>query len=134
MSYLVKHSTLGTLLRYIGSGKISYRRGPAPSGIDLPALTAVQSATPRPSASTEKASVKSVKDKDFEDVELGVDSATPRPSGLTEGYVDDKDDERLAVTSTDNIVDWSGPDDPNNPQNWPFSQKLAITAILWYVS
>ncbi|GAB7361428.1 hypothetical protein MBLNU230_g1484t1 [Neophaeotheca triangularis] len=28
-----------------------------------------------------------------------------------------------------NIVDWDGPDDPENPQNWPLPKKLWITAI-----
>ena len=28
-----------------------------------------------------------------------------------------------------NLVTWSGPNDPSNPQNWPFNRKLGITAI-----
>ena len=28
-----------------------------------------------------------------------------------------------------NLVTWSGPGDPANPQNWPFGRKLGITAI-----
>lgn len=28
------------------------------------------------------------------------------------------------------LVDWSGPDDPSNPQNWPLSQKVIITFIV----
>lgn len=29
-----------------------------------------------------------------------------------------------------NIVDWDGPDDPNNPQNWPAKKKWSIVAAL----
>ncbi|KAH7079142.1 multidrug resistance protein-like protein [Paraphoma chrysanthemicola] len=28
------------------------------------------------------------------------------------------------------LVDWSGPEDPSNPQNWPFSQKVLITVLI----
>jgi DHA1 family multidrug resistance protein-like MFS transporter len=28
------------------------------------------------------------------------------------------------------LVDWSGPEDPSNPQNWPFSYKVVITCII----
>ncbi|XP_014559290.1 hypothetical protein COCVIDRAFT_92370 [Bipolaris victoriae FI3] len=28
------------------------------------------------------------------------------------------------------LVDWSGPDDPSNPQNWPRSHKILVTVIL----
>lgn len=27
-----------------------------------------------------------------------------------------------------NIVEWDGPDDPENPQNWPFAKKMRVTA------
>lgn len=98
MSYLVKHSAAGTLVRFIASGKISYRRAGPPKNVS-PASTSINSATPRPSGSLE----------DVPDQE--------------------KEEAGIAVT---NIVDWSGPEDPSNPQNWPFYQKLTITAILWY--
>jgi hypothetical protein len=29
-----------------------------------------------------------------------------------------------------NVVDWDGPDDPNNPQNWPAKKKWGIIAAL----
>lgn len=29
-----------------------------------------------------------------------------------------------------NVVDWDGPDDPENPQNWPDSKKWRIIATL----
>lgn len=39
-----------------------------------------------------------------------------------------------------NIVDWDGPDDPQNPQNWPMKKRwgnvavLSLLTILTYVS
>ncbi|EMD91144.1 hypothetical protein COCC4DRAFT_39710 [Bipolaris maydis ATCC 48331] len=33
-----------------------------------------------------------------------------------------------------NIVDWDGPDDPNNPQNWPMKKKWRIVAALSLVT
>lgn len=29
-----------------------------------------------------------------------------------------------------NIVDWEGPDDPENPLNWPFRKKVVATVII----
>lgn len=28
------------------------------------------------------------------------------------------------------LVTWNGPDDPENPQNWPFRKKVFLTALL----
>lgn len=41
-------------------------------------------------------------------------------------------DQPIAVTEErdPNIVDWDGPDDPNNPQNWPAKKKWSIIAAL----
>lgn len=33
-----------------------------------------------------------------------------------------------------NIVDWDGPEDPANPQNWPASRKWGLIAILGMVT
>lgn len=99
MSWLVKHSAVGTLLSFARTGKISYRRG-GPLKTVSPASTSINSETPRASGSAEDVS------------EL------------------EKAETEIAVT---NIVDWSGPDDPSNPQNWPFRHKLIVTAVLWYV-
>jgi DHA1 family multidrug resistance protein-like MFS transporter len=32
--------------------------------------------------------------------------------------------------SANHLVTWDGPSDPSNPKNWPFWQKIVITAIL----
>ena len=29
-----------------------------------------------------------------------------------------------------NIVDWDGPDDPNNPVNWSMKKKVAATVVI----
>ena len=31
-----------------------------------------------------------------------------------------------------NLITWAGPNDPSNPQNWPFLRKIGITAIWIY--
>ena len=33
-------------------------------------------------------------------------------------------------SSDDYLVDWDGPDDPENPQNWSFGRKVTMTAVL----
>lgn len=38
------------------------------------------------------------------------------------------------VAAADDIVDWDGPDDPNNPLNWPESQRLAHVIIVAVLS
>jgi DHA1 family multidrug resistance protein-like MFS transporter len=69
--------------------------------------------------------------KDVSPASTSINSATPRPSGSTEDVSDlDKEETDIAIT---NIVDWSSPEDPSNPQNWSFRQKLTVTAVLWYV-
>ncbi|KAF2031235.1 MFS general substrate transporter [Setomelanomma holmii] len=50
------------------------------------------------------------------------------------------DDVSHTITNTDignelkqhqtSLVDWSGPEDPSNPQNWPFSHKVWMTFII----
>lgn len=60
---------------------------------------------------------------------ISLSSAAPRPSGSTEDVLlHEKEEHGVALTD---LVEWSGPDDPSNPKNWPFYQKIVITAILW---
>lgn len=42
-------------------------------------------------------------------------------------------EKKTTTISAHNLVTWKGPDDPSNPQNWPISQKVLITAVLRYV-
>ncbi|KAH8703333.1 putative MFS multidrug transporter [Talaromyces proteolyticus] len=39
-------------------------------------------------------------------------------------------DEDTPETRDPNLVDWNGPDDPQNPMNWPLSRKLVITVTI----
>lgn len=48
---------------------------------------------------------------------------------------DDVNEEPIALEgkiSANHLVTWNGPNDPSNPQNWPFWQKIVITAMLRY--
>ncbi|KAF8836360.1 MFS polyamine transporter [Paxillus ammoniavirescens] len=52
----------------------------------------------------------------------------PTSSKLTESKAS-----RILVEKTDTdilIVDWDGPDDPQNPRNWSFKRKWAATAVV----
>lgn len=68
-------------------------------------------------------------------------TATATPTAQSELPIDsDKDVERgLSVdaavksaeaTENPNVVSWDGPDDPENPQNWPFRRKAAAVGIV----
>ncbi|PYH63521.1 MFS transporter [Aspergillus vadensis CBS 113365] len=32
------------------------------------------------------------------------------------------------------VIDWSGPDDPENPQNWTTFKKLAVSSLIWLLT
>jgi DHA1 family multidrug resistance protein-like MFS transporter len=92
MSYLLKHSPLGTALHYARHRKFDYTRRPAKP------ISA--------SSSTD-------------------DLPFPKEETAVEGAVG----EELKQHQT-TLVDWSGPTDPSNPQNWPRSHKILVTVIL----
>lgn len=48
---------------------------------------------------------------------------------LDEAYADRRDDSQLKTDPDVQIVDWDGPDDPENPFNWPKKKKWLITAV-----
>jgi hypothetical protein len=57
-----------------------------------------------------------------QDMEKDVESAASSP---------------VEVTSDGNIVDWDGPDDRNNPQNWSLAKKgvnILILSILTFLT
>jgi hypothetical protein len=37
---------------------------------------------------------------------------------------------KTGSTTDPNIVDWDGPDDPENPMNWPTSKKIANIGLV----
>lgn len=79
------------------------------------------------------------------DVEKGINStsasdlegATIRPesgSGAETGNRENADKEE---EQDPNIVDWDGPDDPQNPQNWPMKMKwinVGLISMLTFVT
>ncbi|KAF1998002.1 MFS general substrate transporter [Amniculicola lignicola CBS 123094] len=52
---------------------------------------------------------------------------------LEEGTSADKDKEQHD-SEDPNIVDWDGPDDPQNPMNWPAKKKWGVIAVLSLVT
>ena len=52
------------------------------------------------------------------DLEKGVTSPTPESNA-----------DGVAVTKTVTAQDWTGPDDRENPMNWPFGKKAYHTLI-----
>lgn len=46
---------------------------------------------------------------------------------------DEKQQSFLPYRNEEYLVDWDGPNDPENPQNWPFKKKVIITTTLSFV-
>ncbi|KAE8831735.1 hypothetical protein HRS9139_05977 [Pyrenophora teres f. teres] len=88
MSYLFKHSSVGTLAHYIKHGNFDFAR--------------TTTKTISRSTSTDE---------------------LPFPPETNTVGTELKQNHTL-------LVDWSGPDDPSNPQNWPQSHKILMTVIL----
>ncbi|GBE84877.1 MFS polyamine transporter [Sparassis latifolia] len=71
-----------------------------------------------------------------EDVELSPSDVPPRSEEAQhKSKVDGGDARRESVESPDDdqdvlIIDWDGPDDPQNPKNWSYKRKWAATAIV----
>ncbi|CAO2657257.1 Nn.00g033830.m01.CDS01 [Neocucurbitaria sp. VM-36] len=91
MSYLIKHSTIGTIAHYAKHRSFDFSRKPgkpisaSSSDDDLP--------FPAPVA---------------DDGAVGAELKQYQTS----------------------LVDWSGPEDPSNPQNWPMSHKVLMTVVI----
>lgn len=68
------------------------------------------------------------------DVAAGRDHEPPHSSSSRSSVIvpsDDPEKAQAVVVSQDpNIVDWDGPDDPANPQNWSGTKKWAHIAVL----
>jgi DHA1 family multidrug resistance protein-like MFS transporter len=90
MSFLFRHSAVGTLVRYATKGNLDFQRTPG------------------------KAISTSSSDDDL-------------PATIT----DESIGAELKLHQT-SLVDWSSPEDPSNPQNWPFYHKIIITFIIAY--
>jgi DHA1 family multidrug resistance protein-like MFS transporter len=86
MSYMFRHSSVGTLARYITKGNLSYTREPA-----------------------DPISVSSSSDDVTTNGEIGAE---------------------LKLNKSTSLVNWSGPTDPSNPQNWPLRDKILMTVVI----
>lgn len=90
MSYLFRHSAVGTLIRYATKGNLDFQRRPS-KGI----------------------------------------SVSSSHDDLPPTITDESIGAELKIHQT-SLVDWSSPEDPSNPQNWPFYHKIIVTFIIAY--
>jgi hypothetical protein len=51
-------------------------------------------------------------------------------SGSAPSETADKPDETQTEPRDPNLVDWDGPDDPQNPMNWTLKRKMIITSCI----
>jgi hypothetical protein len=57
-------------------------------------------------------------------------NSTEKGDVETQGTKQDIMDNEDRSTNDQNIVDWDGPDDPENPMNWPTSKKIANIGLV----
>jgi hypothetical protein len=56
-----------------------------------------------------------------------LESAHEKPSLSDDGHDDRQSceaDQTIIEVDKDNVVDWDGPDDPQNPRNWPAWKRM----------
>ena len=58
--------------------------------------------------------------------------AQDHPGALHDNSANNEKAEK-PFSSDDYLVDWDGPDDPENPQNWTFRAKVVMTAVLSFI-
>ena len=68
-----------------------------------------------------------------------LEGGQPRGNETGESYSQEdveraSEEEKIDVKKDPNLVDWDGPDDPDNPQNWTRSRKWVITVVLSIMS
>ena len=63
-----------------------------------------------------------------------LDSAHEKPAMSEDGHHDEQpsepDQTAIEQETKDNIVDWDGPDDPQNPRNWPVWKRMAQVVLV----
>jgi len=59
----------------------------------------------------------------------GNDNSAMNRNRIDEVHAVSKDHSPLSIDPDVQIVDWDGPDDPENPFNWPKKKKWIITAV-----
>ena len=62
-----------------------------------------------------------------------LESAYEKPATSEAGHCDQKpsqpDQTPIEQETKDNIVDWDGPDDPQNPRNWPAWKRMTQVVL-----
>ena len=58
-----------------------------------------------------------------------LESAEEKPVISEDGHHDDQQSSELLQATAEqetnnNVVDWDGPDDPQNPRNWPAGKRM----------
>jgi hypothetical protein len=57
-----------------------------------------------------------------------LESASEKPVVSEDGYYNQQSSERdqtaIEKETEDHVVDWDGPDDPQNPRNWPTWKRM----------
>jgi hypothetical protein len=57
-----------------------------------------------------------------------LESAHEKPAMSEDGHHDEQSSESdqtaIEQETKDNVVDWDGPDDPQNPRNWPARKRM----------
>lgn len=58
-------------------------------------------------------------------------------SGLSSGDADTSGNENAGIGEVNPLVDWDGPDDPENPHNWSGTQKavtIGIVSVITFIT
>ena len=62
-----------------------------------------------------------------------LESAYEKPAMSEDGHHDQQSSEldqtAIEQETKDNIVDWDGPDDPQNPRNWPAWKRMTQVVL-----
>lgn len=63
------------------------------------------------------------------DSESAAEKAATSRDGHHDQQSSDPDQPATEQETKDNVVDWDGPDDPQNPMNWPAWKRLTQVAF-----
>jgi hypothetical protein len=62
-----------------------------------------------------------------------LESACEKPATSDDGHHDhqssESDQTAIGHETQDNLVDWDGPDDPQNPRNWPAWKRMTQVVL-----
>ncbi|KAH8723908.1 major facilitator superfamily domain-containing protein [Phaeosphaeriaceae sp. PMI808] len=135
MSYLFVHSPVGTLIRYATKGNVDFsRRTEDDISTSLPtdnipsAHTNLSSNTLPVTYADLSSDTLPVSYTELSTFTLPVNYTDLSSVTLPVAYTDVVHNSEHKTRQT-NLVDWNGPNDPSNPQNWPVSHKVIMTAI-----